>query len=67
MPNHSVNEVREDRRLEGKIARLNNGYGFIEGINGKDYFFHWSELIQVRKAIQKSSSRRPSGISAWEN
>jgi CspA family cold shock protein len=52
MPNHSVNEVREDRRLTGKIARLSNGYGFIEGSDGRDYFFHWSELSRFAKQFR---------------
>jgi cold shock CspA family protein len=44
-----TNEVREDRRLKGKILRINEGFGFIEGENGIDYFFHWTELTRFSK------------------
>jgi len=49
MPNQAQSEVREDRRIEGKIVRLNKGFGFIEGQDGRDYFFHWSELSKFSK------------------
>lgn len=53
------NEVREDRRMNGKIVRLNQGFGFIEGEDGRDYFFHWTELdkfaIQFRNLRQGQS------------
>ena len=43
------NEIREDRRMKGRVVRLNNGFGFIEGEDGKDYFFHFSELSKFSK------------------
>lgn len=42
-------EFKEDRRANGKIIRLNKGFGFIEGDDGRDYFFHWSELSKFSK------------------
>ena len=52
MPNQAINEVREDRRMDGKILRLNKGFGFIEGTDGRDYFFHWSELNKFSKPFR---------------
>lgn len=52
MPYQAQNEVREDRRLTGKVIRLNKGFGFIEGIDGRDYFFHWSELDKFSKQFR---------------
>lgn len=49
MPNQANNEVREDRRIRGRVVRLNKGFGFIEGEDGRDYFFHWSELSKFSK------------------
>jgi cold shock CspA family protein len=45
-------EVRDDRRMMGKIARLNAGFGFIEGSDGRDYFFHWTELDKFSKQFR---------------
>jgi cold shock CspA family protein len=44
--------VKEEKRLDGKIVRLNKGFGFIEGIDGRDYFFHWSELTKFSKQFR---------------
>lgn len=44
--------IKDDRRLDGKIVRLNKGFGFIEGIDGRDYFFHWSELTKFSKQFR---------------
>lgn len=52
MPYQAVNEVREPRRMDGKIIRLNKGFGFIEGIDGRDYFFHWTELDKFSKQFR---------------
>lgn len=45
-------EVRFDRRIKGRINRLNKGFGFIEGEDGRDYFFHWSELDKFSKQFR---------------
>lgn len=45
-------EVREPRRMDGKIVRLNKGFGFIEGSDGRDYFFHWSEIDKFSKQFR---------------
>lgn len=31
-------------RLNGSIRALKQGYGFIAGDDGEDYFFHWSAM-----------------------
>jgi CspA family cold shock protein len=59
MPHQAVNEVREDRRMAGKIVRLNKGFGFIEGTDGRDYFFHWSELSKFSKHFRNLQSGDP--------
>ena len=47
------NEVREARRMNGRICRLNKGFGFIEGLDdGRDYFFHWSEMDRFAKQFR---------------
>lgn len=35
-----------DSRLLGKVRKLKEGYGFIAGDDGKDYFFHWTAMQQ---------------------
>ena len=30
--------------MEGTIRKLKNGYGFVAGQDGIDYFFHWQML-----------------------
>jgi len=52
MPNQAQNETREDRRMDGKVVRLNKGFGFIEGVDGRDYFFHWTELDKFSKQFR---------------
>jgi len=47
--------IKEDRRLDGRIVRLNKGFGFIEGTDGRDYFFHWSELTKFSKQFRNLS------------
>ena len=52
MPHQANNEIREDRRMPGKIIRLNKGFGFIEGEDGRDYFFHWTEIDKFSKQFR---------------
>lgn len=68
-------EVREDRRLHGKISRLNQGFGFIEGENGIDYFFHWSALsrfsrkfsfLKLNDPVNFQPGRTPQGPRAFD-
>lgn len=57
--NHNGEEANvEERRMSGKIVRLNSakGFGFIEGEDNRDYFFHWTELdkfSRVFKSLKK--------------
>jgi CspA family cold shock protein len=52
MSNDFSDEVRFDKILKGKICRLNKGFGFIEGEDGRDYFFHWSALDKFSKQFR---------------
>jgi Cold shock proteins len=36
-------------RITGAIRKLKEGYGFIAGDDGKDYFFHWSAMERTGK------------------
>jgi cold shock CspA family protein len=36
-------------RLTGAIRKLKEGYGFIAGDDGQDYFFHWSAMERTGK------------------
>lgn len=40
--------------MNGKIIRVNvlKGYGFIEGSDKKDYFFHFSDVNKSGKAFR---------------
>jgi cold shock protein len=41
---HVANE-----RTTGAIRKLKEGYGFIAGDDGRDYFFHWSAMEMTSK------------------
>lgn len=36
--------------MEGRVVRLvkNRGFGFIEAVNGGEYFFHMDNLVGVK-------------------
>lgn len=36
-------------RITGATRKLKNGYGFIAGDDGHDYFFHWSAMEKTGK------------------
>ena len=38
-----------------KFFEEKKGYGFIAGDNGKDYFFHWSDIQADVSIFQKLS------------
>jgi cold shock CspA family protein len=40
-------------RIRGRIKSLKVNYGFIEGIDSTDYFFHWSFLNHSSKTFKK--------------
>jgi cold shock CspA family protein len=45
--NRSIKE--SNARITGAIRKLKEGYGFIAGDDGKDYFFHWSAMERTGK------------------
>ena len=38
--------------MRGKVRKLKEGFGFISGDNGRDYFFHWTALQRTTKSFQ---------------
>ncbi len=38
-------------KMRGKVRKLKEGFGFIAGDDGRDYFFHWTALQQTTKAF----------------
>lgn len=39
--------------MKGKVRKLKEGFGFIAGDDGLDYFFHWTGLQQTTKAFNE--------------
>lgn len=33
--------------MRGKVRKLKEGFGFIAGDDGRDYFFHWTAMQQT--------------------
>jgi cold shock CspA family protein len=42
-------------RTTGAIRKLKEGYGFIAGDDGRDYFFHWSAMERTGKNFRDLS------------
>ena len=38
--------------MNGDLRKLKDGYGFIAGDDGIDYFFHWSGLSKFTKQFR---------------
>ena len=52
-PEKEIKVLAEERRMKGRVCRLNKGFGFIEGAeDGRDYFFHWSEVDRFSKQFR---------------
>lgn len=39
--------------VRGKVRKLKEGYGFIAGDDGFDYFFHWTAMQQTSKNFRE--------------
>lgn len=39
--------------MKGKVRKLKEGFGFIAGDDGLDYFFHWTALQQTTKSFNE--------------
>jgi len=37
--------IQQHPYMTGAVRKLKDGYGFIAGDDGNDYFFHWSAMI----------------------
>lgn len=35
--------------IRGKVRKLKEGFGFIAGDDGRDYFFHWTAMQRTSK------------------
>jgi cold shock protein len=44
-----------EQRIEnrGVVRKLKDGYGFIAGYDGLDYFFHWTAMQQNTKNFRE--------------
>ena len=38
---------------EGAVRKLRDGYGFIAGIDGVDYFLHWTAMRKGTKTFRE--------------
>ena len=47
----------EKKRQTGSIRKLKEGYGFIAGDDGENYFFHWSAMELTSKDFRDLSVR----------
>jgi cold shock protein len=36
-------------KMRGKVRKIKEGFGFIAGDDGRDYFFHWTALQRTTK------------------
>jgi len=41
------------RKENGVVRKLKDGFGFIAGNDGKDYFFHWSAMQKTTKDFRQ--------------
>lgn len=44
-------------RLQGSVRKLKDGYGFLAGDDGKDYFFHWSGMRKESRDFRQLEVR----------
>jgi cold shock CspA family protein len=47
--------VNSNIRITGAVRKLKEGYGFIAGDDGRDYFFHWSAMERTGKNFRDLS------------
>lgn len=40
-------------KMRGRIKSLKKNYGFIGGIDSRDYFFHWTYLSPMSKTFNQ--------------
>lgn len=38
---------------KGVVRKLREGYGFIAGNDGKDYFLHWTQMMKDTKNFRE--------------
>lgn len=42
-----------NKLIRGRIKSLKTNFGFIEGADGTDYFFHWTMLATTSKTFRQ--------------
>lgn len=42
-------DFQNEPMMRGKVRKLKEGFGFISGDDGRDYFFHWTALQRTTK------------------
>jgi cold shock CspA family protein len=45
--------------MTGSFRKIKLGYGFIAGVDGIDYFFHWSNLSKFTKQLRYCVENEP--------
>lgn len=45
--------TNSNEHQRGKVRKLKEGYGFIAGDDGLDYFFHWTSMQQTSKNFRE--------------
>ena len=53
MPDVDFASSSPSPRYSGAIRKLKEGYGFIAGVDGQDYFFHWSAMEVTSKNFRE--------------
>ena len=52
-----IPEAPQQVRQTGSIRKLKEGYGFIAGDDGENYFFHWSAMELTSKDFRDLAVR----------
>lgn len=47
--------MTEAQRQNGVVRKLREGYGFIAGNDGVDYFLHWTQMVKGGKTFRELS------------
>lgn len=71
----SDNGISLNGRYTGAVRKLKEGFGFIAGDDGIDYFFHWSAMdkngtnfrqLSIQDRVSFTLAQSPKGMRAVE-
>ena len=48
-----MSEVNANIPIRGRVKSIKKNFGFIGGIDSKDYFFHWTYLSEKSKTFNQ--------------